>query len=853
MSYSQTIWNTELVNETLEKLRYGSPVNMECFYLRDPELKAANILFQLTHEEEKEFNKCSGDIIHFVETYCKFMTDKGRDTVTLRDYQEDILKTVGEEEWIEELGDFGPKNRNFILMSARQSGKCQTFNTNIIIKNNKNLNISKIKIGDLYNIVNKSIKKKGKYKLFFRIKTFLYKIYDKFIMDNKEKYVEIISDILKKIIIFLIYTTEKYEYKHVNLSNKIIDSISLENLEIETDTGFKPISHIHKTKPFEIYKIVLENGMFLECADEHIVFNSLMNQIYIKDLRVGYFVQTDNGLQKIISIEKLSNNPVSMFDVTVNSNDHRFYSNGILSHNTTTIAAFFAWYLCFHIDRNLAILGNKQITAIEIVSKVMQVFKGLPFFLKPGIINAGALGMKLDNGCMLSSQATTGTAQIGFTIHVLYLDEFAHIRPNITEEFWRSAYPTLSSSRVSQCIITSTPNGKDNLFFDIWDKAVRGINSFKYKRVDYWQIPDHDNKWADQLKKDFGEEFFAQEFELKFDVKQNSLLDASDLYWISKLSTVYDYEFKELEKTKLDSELYENLIWRTDFDPNKDFDEKEDRFVISIDIAEGKDEDEKKDNDFNVANIHQIKLKSLSKLKKLRRDQHNISNMFRIEQVGVYRDRIKDEDILAKVSKAIVFDQFNPDIVKLLVEMNFNGKAYLKEFINHENFFEDIVLHTYHTKPVPGEKAPRKKPGFKQSSDKDYFCKLGKRLIKEKTLIPSEEETISEFGSFGKIKNAWKGIAKHDDLVMSEINISRLYNEQEYSDWLYDFFELLPDSREKKYAAELLKEPYEEKDIDDNTWNSMYGENELNTNISDIFKQEELNRNRYRPGTTFSK
>jgi len=257
MAASQIIWSTETVLETIQKLRQGSYVDLGCFHERNPELKAANILFQLTKEEELEFIKCSSDIEHFVEVYCKFLTDKGRTTVELRDSQKDILSTLGEEEWLDVLDDVGPKVRNFILMSARQTGK------------------------------------------------------------------------------------------------------------------------------------------------------------------------------------------------------------------TTTIAAYFAWYLCFHTDRNLAILANKFATTTEIVSKVMYVFKGLPFFMKPGIIGAGATGMRLDNGCLLTSQATTKTAVLGFAIHVLYIDEFAHIQQNTAREFWRAVYPTLSASIVSQCILSSTPYGQDNLFFEL--------------------------------------------------------------------------------------------------------------------------------------------------------------------------------------------------------------------------------------------------------------------------------------------------------------------------------------------------------------------------------------------------
>ncbi len=636
---SQIIWNTKSVNETIQKLRHGANVDLGCFFERDHELKAPNILFQLTPEEEQEFIKCSSDIEHFVETYCRFMTDKGRTLVTLREPQRDILNVLGEEEWVESLEDFGPKVRNYILCASRQVGK------------------------------------------------------------------------------------------------------------------------------------------------------------------------------------------------------------------TSTIAAYFAWYLCFHCDRNLAILANKAVTTYEIVRKVLDIFKGLPFFLKPGILSIGATGMRLDNGCMMTSQATTKTAVLGFAIHVLYIDEFAHIQQNIAREFWRAVYPTLSSSKISQCIISSTPYGQDNLFFELWDKAVKGQNSFHWKQVNYWEVPGHDDAWAEKMRRDFGEDEFAQEFELKFDVKANNLLEGSHLAWLKRLTKIYPYEHKVLEKTALDQELYENLQWRKDFDPNKDVDTKNDRYVITIDIAEGKDIGENKDNDFNVASIHKVKLKSMSKLKKLRRDQQRIENVFRIEQVGLYRDDVKDENVMAKVSKAIVFDQLNPDICKMVVEMNFNGKAFLNEFSNHGDYDDNIVMNSYHTAPIPGEKPPRKKPGYKTRSDKEYFVKLGKKLITERTIVPTEEETYLEFNAFGKTKDGkYKGIARHDDTVMAELSLARLYSEDEYGDWLYDFLEQLPDSREKRYAMDILKEPYDETEVSDEFFSSIYSDEDKSLDINKIFNTNSEQHFKYKPG-----
>ena len=641
MVMQSTIWSTQKVNDALDSLRIGEIIESTCFHEGDFELKGQNILFQLTREEEEEFVRCSQDVQYFVETYCRFLTDDGRRTVTLRDFQADILNDVGEEVWIPKLENFGPQNRNYILMAARQTGK------------------------------------------------------------------------------------------------------------------------------------------------------------------------------------------------------------------TTTIAAFFAWYLCFHTDRNLLILANKQETTVEIVSKVLDVFRGLPFFLKPGIKNIAAKGLRLDNGCNLYSQATTKTAAIGFAIHVLYIDEFAHINPKTARSFWRSVYPTLSASLISQCIISSTPDGMDNLFFEIWDKANKKQNTFKYKRVDYWQVPGHDDEWAQKMKGDFGEEAFAQEFELSFDRRSNLLLSGSQLSWIKKLEK--KYKFHELENSELDDLLYRHsLRWHPDFDPNDIFNDNDHRFILSNDLAEGKDEEELKETDYNVTSIYQVELKSLAKLRKLRRDEHQIRNLFRIRQIGIYHDNEGDEEHMAKVNKAIVYDQLGEDRCKLVTEMNFNGKSFMREFASHDGWYEDIMMKSYHSAPIPGERPPRRKPGYKTRQDKDYFCRLGKKLIGKKTIIPNEVETIAEFGSFGRVKKSWQGIAKHDDTAMACLNISRFYEEEEYGDWLYDFLEDLPITENKKLAMEILEEPYEDTDTSDDMFDALYlnqEEKSESEKLKEIFSDEQ--KPKYKPGLSF--
>jgi hypothetical protein len=177
---------------------------------------------------------------------------------------------------------------------------------------------------------------------------------------------------------------------------------------------------------------------------------------------------------------------------------------------------------------------------------------------------------------------------------------------------------------------------------------------------------------------------------------------------------------------------------------------------------------------------------------------------------------------MAKVNQAIAFDQFPPETFKWLIEMNFNGKAYLNKIMEHDDFSEDMVMRSYHTAPVPGETPPRKKAGFKVTSNKDYFCKLGKKLISQKTIIPNDKETLAEFGSFGKVKNSYKGIAKHDDIAMTALNISRLYEEPEYSDWLYDFLDEMPSSPLKNYMLQIIQEPNDTEELNDSAFSAYY-------------------------------
>jgi hypothetical protein len=307
----------------------------------------------------------------------------------------------------------------------------------------------------------------------------------------------IIIKILINFLNFLIEKIEKYELRKLELNEedinkKILNSISGLNIKLLSDSGFLPASEIHITQPYRVYNLELENGYKMDCADMHIFFDDNFNEIYCRDIKVGQKIQTDSGLIKVIS-NKRGNRKLSMFDMSIDHPTHRYYTNGILSHNTINAAIAMLHFVTFNNDKNIMIVANIAGTTIEIIDKIKNIYSHLPFFMKVGIKNWNQRTIIFENGCRVKSAARSKTPAIGFTIDFLYLDEFAHIPSNIIEPYYMASFPVVSAVENSKIVITSTPNGM-NLFYRLLSDAERPDgdplkNNYKAMRVYWHQVP----------------------------------------------------------------------------------------------------------------------------------------------------------------------------------------------------------------------------------------------------------------------------------------------------------------------------------------------------------------------------
>jgi hypothetical protein len=458
-----------------------------------------------------------------------------------------------------------------------------------------------------------------------------------------------------------------------------------------------------------------------------------------------------------------------------------------------TSSIILVWYLLFNHDKNAMILANVGDTAEELMDKIKAIIKGLPFFLKPGIMVNNVMSMRFDNGCRVLAKTTTKTSGIGFTIHFLYMDEFAHINANFIEAFFRSTYPTVSSSKVSRIIVTSTPNGM-NKFYELYQGALNGENSFNPIRVDWWQVPGRDEAWKQREISNLGsEELFNQEYGNQFLSSSSLLLGSNELRKIRRNET--EYFWKEIECLHDSGISYENLLWHPKFDLEKcDLPGK--KFVLSIDLSGGGS------GDFTVINIFKVTPLPMEVMDRIEEFEDE-ADFFGLVQVGVFRDNEIKLEEFTKILQLMCTELFTVDRVKVALEMNFKGELLYDKLMQRDDFFDEMFLFTKHT-----ESARVLKPGIKYNEkNKMKYCEMLRSLIKEDRILINEKKwTVPELFTFGlNNRGTYSSQSGHDDVAMTLVNLPGLFDGYDFNQIVGDVFDELEDSTYKNAIIRKLE------------------------------------------------
>jgi len=404
---------------------------------------------------------------------------------------------------------------------------------------------------------------------------------------------------------------------------------------------------------------------------------------------------------------------------------------------TTTVGAYLLHYVLFNQNMNVAILANKQSTAIEILGRIKMAYEYLPKWLQQGVIEWNKGSVVLENGSRILAAATSSSAIRGGSFNCILLDEFAHIPTQIAEEFFTSVYPTITSGQSTKMFIISTPNGL-NMFYYYWKGAINNQNGYVPFEVHWSQVPKYpggplrDDQWKREMISKTSEKQFEQEFECDFLGSSNTLIAPSKLHTL-----VYS---KPILRTKDGMSIYQEPI-RKDPDNPKIYDHI---YFITADVAEGQGKD------YTAMTVIDV-------------------TQFPYKVVATYRNNTVSPLLFASVIKTVA-KKYNNAFV--LIEINSIGVEVanvLHTDLEYENIVKTAMMGRKGQIITEGFGATKKvQMGVKTSViTKKVGCQVLKNLIEEDKLIVEDADVISEFTTFISKKQSFEAEDGHnDDLVM---------------------------------------------------------------------------------------
>lgn len=310
--------------------------------------------------------------------------------------------------------------------------------------------------------------------------------------------------------------------------------------------------------------------------------------------------------------------------------------------------------------------------------------------------------------------------------------------------------------------------------------------------------------WKKETIKDIGgEEAFNQEYDLRFINSARTLLDETLIDELIKNKESYKWEqIDEFDKKLKFS--YLDLKWNQNDEIYNPLTRKELKIIISVDVAEGLG------LDYSIINIFKVSAKDISVIEDQKANYKNVVDFIKLEQIGIYRSNLISVSQLAEVLYLISFEYFNPDNVKVVLELNAYGNellAFMPNVFESNNQYGSSIFFRFKHRID----ATEEKPGLKVGDNKNLMVKDYQDYMQSRSIVVNEEETISEITTFikhitsaGNIQYSGDGSA-HDDIVMTIVNMSSIFSKTDFKQSIEEFLDNLNDSVIKNYISNISK------------------------------------------------
>ncbi len=409
---------------------------------------------------------------------------------------------------------------------------------------------------------------------------------------------------------------------------------------------------------------------------------------------------------------------------------------------TTIAAAYIAWFVLFHKDKNVVIVATKQDVANTMIRIVKTILRHVPkYMMLCKVTTNNVKSVELTNGSRVRAYATAEDVGRSEAVSLLMIDEVAHIKN--MEEIAVGLFPTVSAG--GRVCLFSTPNGTDNWFAQTFDQARTGENNYNCKIGDYinpadpeettvdtlpwWVHPEHDKAWFEHETRGKPPREIAQEYLCSFNASGDTFLLSENIVRLEET------RLDPLERRYVDRCLW---IWKKP--------ELSAKYIISIDAARG-DADEKRDySAFHVLRIDGMK----------------------VEQVAEYKGKLTP-DLLGHLAVEVAREYNNAIIAP---ENNSGWSGQTIQAIQNDRY-----PYLYYppkngrggmTDPYQAEMY-KILPGYTvTSANRQHMLAKMEEYVRTENIILYSDRLISEFKTF--IWNGGRPAAqrnRHDDLILA--------------------------------------------------------------------------------------
>jgi len=411
------------------------------------------------------------------------------------------------------------------------------------------------------------------------------------------------------------------------------------------------------------------------------------------------------------------------------------------SGKSTSAAGYLLWYAMFVPDSTILVAAHKYTGAQEIMQRIRYAYENCPDYIKAGVTTYNKGSLDFENGSRIVSATTTENTGRGMSITLLYLDEFAFVRPSIAKEFWTAITPTLSTG--GKAIITSTPNSDEDQFAFIWKGANKteddfgnttevGINGFRAYRAHWSEQPGRDDKWAAEMKSQLGEDRFNREIGCEFIIADETLINPNTLIAMEGIEPV---------------SRIGQVRW---YDTPK----KGNIYCVGLDPSLGTGGD--------PAAIQIFEANTTTQIGEWKHNKTDIPSQIKL---------------LAQINKYIAEYTNEPNNIYYSVECNGIGEAAI------------VSLNEYGESNIPGifiSEAGKGRRGFNTTNkSKLASCAKFKTLVESKKMTVNSRSLISELKAFVAHGGSYAAkIGDTDDLIMASLLVTRML--QQLGDYHFD-------------------------------------------------------------------